>query len=598
MNPFDLASECRRYGSLVVCTGAILLWSGCSDTPASECTPPAPTIDTVGATLPGSDVLAPTRLLRRAALVLRGAAPTDVELSELLASGDSTAQNSYVDGFIDRTLQDPKFYRTMFELARDWLNVPLIPPTETSAEYGQAQQRMLKVCAGGTVKAGSLYFFRDLIVANGEEDPCDGLTNLGAPVAEVTVEPWWAPGKQAKLVGDAAKTSAQCGSIPMGVCGCGPNASRCRAPETNYPGIEQFLQFNPNSQRRQLSEEPARLFAHIAWYDRPATDLIAGTYSVGSTNVQAAYVMQGIEGGATTLVSDDSWWRPSKFAGAPADPEHPAGDPNAWREFSVPDRNPFLIASRNYHYDPRTDAPPMQGLPASGMLTSPGFLSGLPRERIRAARALENLACEVFSPPASNVTFNPYVRDPYNEGPCQHCHKRLDPAAIHFKRWGKQGAAQEGWGAKYLMPDIGAAGAWRWPKVWRTGAFPYHSEPFSQWNRWYLADTGLTPISQAMIDAKPETVFIDFLVPEQSLLGQKSDGTVGPLGFAKLIIAAGSFDRCVVRRIHTAILGRDIDPAQESGYLDALTQNFVSGGRKVRPFVKALTKTELFRRGF
>lgn len=202
-----------------------------------------------------------------------------------------------------------------------------------------------------------------------------------------------------------------------------------------------------------------------------------------------------------------------------------------------------------------------------------------------------------YLPPPSGVTFNQYVRDPYNEGPCQHCHKRIDPAAIHFKRWGRAGAAQEGYGAHFLMPDIGTAGVWKWPKAWRTGAYPFHQEPFSQWNRWYVADTGLTPVPQALIDQKPESVFIDFLGPDKTLMGQTSDGTVGPLGFAKLIVAAGAFDRCVVRKLHTRVMGRDIDPTKEVGYLDMLTASFVGGGRKVRPFVKTLTKSELFRRG-
>ncbi|RKG77216.1 hypothetical protein D7W79_15995, partial [Corallococcus exercitus] len=75
------------------------------------------------------------------------------------------------------------------------------------------------------------------------------------------------------------------------------------------------------------------------------------------------------------------------------------------------------------------------------------------------------------------------------------------------------------------------------------------------------------------------------------------DGTVGPLGFAKIIVAAGAFDRCVVRHLHAQVLGRDIDPAREAGYLDAQVERFVAGGRKVRPFIKSLTQSNLFQRG-
>jgi hypothetical protein len=45
------------------------------------------------------------------------------------------------------------------------------------------------------------------------------------------------------------------------------------------------------------------------------------------------------------------------------------------------------------------------------------------------------------------------------------------------------------------------------------------------------------------------------------------------------------------------VMGRDIDPALETGYLDLLTARFVAGGRKVRPFIKELTTSDLFGRG-
>ena len=551
--------------------------------------------------VPKGDLLPPTRLLRRASLVLRNRPASDEELASLEAAGDAIAQRAFVDAFIDRSLADPAFYQTMFELARDWLNVPLAPPTADSPEYGPEQQRSITRCKMGTPKAGLWHYFRET------DDACDGKKADGTPVDEVTIEPWWAPGSMATLIGEAANTTNKgigrqegnpipidCNGRPEGTCGCGPHAIGCHADFQFYPGWEQFVHWNELGQRRQLAEEPARLFAHIAWHDRPASDLVTGTYSVGAVNLQAAYVMQGLEGGALGLLNDDSWWQPAKYAAAPVDPLHTNNDPNAWREFAQSDRNPFLLADRAYHFDPRSEVGPMKGIPAAGMLTSLGFLDALPRERLRAARALENLACEVLAPPAG-VAFNPYVRDPYNEGPCQHCHKRIDPAAIHFKRWGKAGSAFEGWGAEYLMPGIGPK--WHWPKPWRTGAYPYHGDPFAHWNRWYVHDTGMVPVSQAAIDANPEVVFLDFLPPEQTLLGQHGDGTVGPLGFGKMIVAAGAFDRCVVRHVHQQILGRDLDPTREAGYLDALTAAFTSNGRKIRPLVKSLTQSDLFRRG-
>jgi hypothetical protein len=550
--------------------------------------------------LPGSDPLAddltPLRVLRRASFVLLGAPPTDAEMAELLAAGDEAAQLAWIENFIDAALDDDRFYATSFELGRTWLNVRLVDRTADEPEYGPKQQRVVIACEADTAQAGALHYFR--------EDPtaCDA----GSP--SVQIEPWWAPGTTATLVGHAANTTNDgvgsqqgnpiditCEQRPEGTCGCGPNGEGCWFDPGTYPGWAPYIPGNPDGQRRLLAEEPARLFAHLVWHDRPATDLILADYSVGPTEVQVAYVMQGIEGGKLELASDDSWWRPSKYADELVDPLHEAGDPKAWREFTVADRNPFFLADRNYTFDPRQDFGPSAGIPSAGMLTSLGFLAAYPRERLRAARALETLACEQLLPPGGDVEFNPYVTDPGLEGPCQHCHTRIDPAALHFKRYAKAGSAFEGWGARYVMPGVGDN--WQFDPIWREGQYPFSAEPFAQWNKWYRPGSLMTPATEAEVAANPYAMFLDFLPPDETLLGQVSDGTVGPLGFAKMIVEAGAFDRCIVRRLHERILGRDIDPAAEVGYLDALTDTFVQGGRVVRPFIKALTQSEDFRRG-
>jgi hypothetical protein len=49
------------------------------------------------------------------------------------------------------------------------------------------------------------------------------------------------------------------------------------------------------------------------------------------------------------------------------------------------------------------------------------------------------------------------------------------------------------------------------------------------------------------------------------------------------------------------VVGRDVDPAREAGYLDRLTARFVTTQkRSVKTFVKdlALDKQSMFRRGF
>ncbi len=562
--------------------------------------PPTAGVDPPEAT---DDLLPPGRLLRRASLALRGEPPSDAEYAALEAAGDEPAQFTHVHAFVDSVLSDPRFYRTVFETALGWLNIPPVPRTADEPEYGVQQQRALRACAGGTLKAGALAY------ADYDASACDGVSSQGGPLHETTIEAWWEPGTTVALVGDAASTEATGSTIyngnwltidctergAEGTCGCGPHGVHCYDSGSASPGWKDYLHTHEHGQRRQIAQEPARLFAHIVWYDRPLTDFVLGTYSVGSTNLQAAYVSQGLAGGAYELLGDTSWWQPADYADALTDPYHGPGDATAWREYEVPERNPFFLADRDYTYDPRTATQPMLGIGAAGMLTSLGFLNAYPRERIRAARALEALACEVLSPPSADQTFNEYHSDPYDQGACQHCHRRIDPAAIHFKRYGKRGSAKNGWGATFIMPGIGDI--WQFPAAWHTGSWPYHTDPFAHWNRWYSPGTGLTPVTAADEQADPFTLFIDVLPPEMTLLGQTSDGTAGPLGFAKLIVQAGAFDKCMVRRIHTMVLGRDIEPALEAGYLEKLTADFVAGGRLVRPLVKQLTLSDLFARG-
>lgn len=542
-----------------------------------------------------ADPLAPSRLLRRASLVLRGVPPTVAEQDALVAAGDDAAQVAFVDAFVDATLADPVFYRQMFELGFNWMHIPLTPSTADVPEYGSQQQVSLQVCAEGTVNVGAWSKFRDF-------EGCDSAQTA-------TIEPWWAPGTTVTLAGTAANltndgivnregnpVAIACDGSPAGTCGCGKNAVRCHPDFQFYAGFEDYLPFSAQGQRRQLAEEPARLFAHLAWFDQSLDELILGHQSVGTTNVQAAYVQEGIEGGRLDLFDNESWWRDSLFVGDDHDPLHTAGDGESWRLYDVSTRNPFFLAARDTRFDPRVDDGPLAGIPAAGVLTSLGFLNAYPRERLRAARALETFACEQLDPP-QGLTFNEYKRDPASEGSCQHCHRRIDPAGIHFKRYGKAGSAFEGFGAEFLMPGVGTKESWNPPAVWRTGAYPFHSEPHSHWNRWYSPNTRMTPVSDDDVARNPQVVFIDFLPPDQTLLGQVSDGTIGPLGFAKMIVAAGAFDRCVVRQLHKSVMGRDIDATREVGYLDALTAQFVGDGRKVRPFIKHLTQSASFRRG-
>jgi hypothetical protein len=562
--------------------------------------PPEPVVDVL-------DPMSATRLLRRASLTLTHQLPTAAQVTAVESAANDDVRADVIGAGVDDMLHDIAFYEATLAMARTWLHIPLTANDADEPEYGLKQQRTLVQCPTGTAMAGKWRYYRDTFLPNNGEGLCSGVVD-GVAVREREVEPWWAEGTTVTLLGAAANESPtgqvpvngnivdiECRNRPNGTCGCGPAAVACFADPNTYPGWWDYSIYNPAGQRRLAADEPARWFAHLVWHDLPLTDLILSTRSVAPTTLQAAYVQQGLEGGAVALANDSSWWRADAFRNEPVDPLHAAGDPNAWREYEQPSLNPFFLEERDTQYDPRLTTAPAPGIPAAGMLTSVGFLGAYKRERLRAARMLEALACEELSPP-SGGSFNAYVSDPATEGSCQHCHRRIDPAAIHFKRYGKAGVSFEGYGAQFFMPGVGDV--WQWPARWRTGEYPYHDDPFAHWNRWYTPGTMMTPVTEVEAQANPLSVFIDFLPPDQTLLNQTSDGTIGPLGFAKLIVAAGAYDRCVVRQLHKMVIGRDIDVATESGYLDALTEEFVNGGRLGRPFIKSLTTSPLFSRGF
>jgi hypothetical protein len=137
---------------------------------------------------------------------------------------------------------------------------------------------------------------------------------------------------------------------------------------------------------------------------------------------------------------------------------------------------------------------------------------------------------------------------------------------------------------------MGGTGSWRWPEV-------VDDDPFLRWDNTFVHDTTLTPVSQADIGRNPDARFIDFLSPQSSLLGRRGDGTIGPLGFGKILVESGEFDRCAVQQLHERFIGRPIDLTTERELVDTLVAKFLEGQRKVKPFIRYLLAQDAFRNG-
>lgn len=553
------------------------------------------------------DALSATRVLRRVSLVLTGRTPT-VEAYEAMLAAPEAEREVLLGAAIDAALSSPEFYERLLDFAHRWITVGAYTTGAIGDAYQGDMAGHLFRC-DGAVHPGAFVHHEQVNTA------CDD------PAALVRqIEPWWAPGTTVTVVGDAASDTVtvpdprdasrnlDCGiaeggyydpSLPAG-CGCGPNLIWC-APISGLGGGSTH---DPAGQRRQPYEEPARLFAHLVWHDRPLSDLVTGNYSVANNPLRALYVRLGRMTGSDRLDRDPSWWQPSTDP-SPRDPQHPApNDPLAWREFVVESLNPYFLAlspnsapsgslDRTYRYDPTTTTDPPDGIPAAGVLTMLGSYSSFARERVRAARFLEIFACMNFAPPSADQTFPDYDGDPATSGTCLHCHRAIDPVAIHFRRWDFHP------GLSYYVPwpFLPGVGRFRITPEQLSGNYPYSSGPWARWKDAFRPGTIMTPVSEAQIAANPEALFLDTMPADYQIFGQSGDGTMGPLGFGKILVRSGEFDRCVVQKLYDGFVGRPLDPAGEARYIDALAERFRAGDRQVKPFLRYLFTLPELRRG-
>ncbi|WP_233262090.1 DUF1549 domain-containing protein [Vitiosangium sp. GDMCC 1.1324] len=585
-----------------------------ADAHAQQCSPEDPSTEE-----PPNDQMSDTRLLRRIMLGLTGTTPTVEQYEAMAAAATPQARETLLRSALDDALASPKFYERMLNFGHDWITVGAYTTGAAGDAYqGDMSGHLLK-CPSNSLRPSSYYQQNEY--GDQSVNQCNDKDKQGNPAtAEVhSHEPWWAPGTRVEVLGKAGSDVTQvldskgntvdCGiagggyydpALPTG-CGCGPNLVWC----SPLSGLGSMSNFDLGVQRRHPYEEPARLFAHLAWHDRPLSDLVLGNYSVGTNWLRALYVRFGRQMGSTALDANTTWWRPDADT-APRDPLHPTpNDPQAWREFVVEDLEPFHLAltnnkaasgsiERTYRFDPRTTLEAPKGIPTAGVLTMMGSLSSFPRERVRAARFLEIFACQSFSPPPADVHFPPYETDPATGGTCLHCHKTLDPAAISFKRWDFSPFS-----SYYVpWPFIPGVGRNRVTKEWLSGQYPHTgTAPGYRWKNAFLPNTVLTPVTPAEIAANPEAVLLDTMPESYTLLGEHGDGTMGPLGFGKLLVRSGEFDRCAARRLYSMFIGRELNPASEKRFIDKLAREFVARERKLRPFIRYLFEQPELRRG-
>ena len=522
--------------------------------------------------------LSPTRQLRRVHLTLTGQQPTLPAYEAILAQPDDAVPDA-IRQSVDDLLGSQAFHDQLVLWAHDLLGVSSYNDRASEGNWTASRAVQLTPCPEGTVHEGALGTFNNYPQYGDEESLCD---DFGAPVADI--EPWWAPGTTVRTIGGASTEEREfdgldCGQAsvlqysvlrPGEGCSCGPNLIYCarrggtRYNPRGYDGHNHDL----TAQRRSAYDEPARLLAHIVMNDRPLSDLVLGDYTVVNQGLYHMYQRAARQNPANAWLDDSDWWRDW------------GSDPAVWREVRFSELHPHLLDDRDYTFDPRSEDGDPEGIPSAGVLTALVVSSSFARERVRAARWLERLTCREFSPPPADVAFNAYQRDPATEGVCQHCHQTIDPAAIHFKRLFDGGA---------YIAGIGP---------WRIDNLVSYSETRQRFESAFIHDTWMTPVSSDRIASHPNARLIDFLPEGQTLFGVEGDGTIGPLGFGKLIVESGEFDRCMVMRLYARFMGRSLVRGQDDALIEDLQARFISSDRNVRALIRHILARPEFYQGW
>jgi hypothetical protein len=519
-----------------------------------------------------------TRLLRRLYLSLLERPPVAEDYERLLAV-PAAERDAFFAGEVEDLLSSEEFYDHTVRWGHDVLgfgSYDYLTAGGRSCCFGGPLSVQLKLCREGTLHAGAIGLLNNIPRLGDPWSICD---DASATVREI--EPWWAPGTTARVIGQAGSGVREAGGIDCGQvdggnldttriaagCSCGPNLVWCsrRGQTPSDPRGYDGDNWDATSTRRSIFDEPARLFAHLIANDRDLSELIVGERTVANRALFHAYVRSARQNSQNRFLDDIEWWRAYS-----SDDE--------WREVRYAEMHPNLLDDRDYTFDPRVDSGQPRGVPSAGVLTSLAVNGYNERERVRGARMLEVFACREFAPPPSEIDFPPYVRDPATEGQCSHCHLLIDPAAIHFKRFFGSGMF------------VAGVGDWRMQSLSRGSR-----------NRFELAfehDTRLTPLSESQLAASTDARLLDFLPPDQTLLGQQGDGTIGPLGFARILVRSGEFDRCMARRVFHRFGGRELTPERDRALIDELSAAFAGDGRNVRALIARIVARPEMRLGW
>jgi hypothetical protein len=340
-------------------------------------------------------------------------------------------------------------------------------------------------------------------------------------------------------------------------CGCGVGLERCLpgADASNDPrafvlpahaplGIDRPFDSVPQSlsawNRLWWSQEAQHFLAYLFGSDRDFREVLRARYSM--VNGPLAHFYRVSEpGGCCTkeralgLVTEaEPLFDPRNLP-----PALGPWDASTWR--LVPNRGPH----------------------AAGLLTMPAFLTKFASRRARAAILYQVFQCRSFV--AADVPLAPSTEPNLMVRPgCSACHAALEPLAAYFAR-----VEETSW---VYLP------AWQFPlrnlacHRNKDGKLPGFCDPF--YDSAFSDETaGLLRGAYAAID----------------------HAAAGPVGAAEAITRSPEFAACATERVTSSFLGRPLG-GDDAPLLERLTAEFVRGGYRMRTLVRAILRSDVYRR--
>ncbi len=204
-----------------------------------------------------------------------------------------------------------------------------------------------------------------------------------------------------------------------------------------------------------------------------------------------------------------------------------------------------------------------RGPHAAGLLTTPMFLEKYASARARGATIYTAFLCKSFS--SENAELTPSTEPNLMVRPgCKSCHATLEPLAAYFSRI-------EPGNLVYLPQQL----------------FPVKSERCKPGPNGKLPGFCDAFYDVSFADAKGATL--------RSAYGSVAHADRAPGGAGEDVVKMPEFAECAVQRVAGSFLGRTLT-VDDAALVTELTAAFTKNGYRMRPLVRAILKSDTYRR--